>query len=287
MDKSWSSSEPIGLGGFARVYADGHSRVVKQTECEATQFLLEKYRTNPRIRAMFPAVAHRESATAWALERLYASPREARLDVKARALRAQFFASKPHYQNECFAAPSVPATFLRWAPGKSLQQLALYSPWSLWQQTFAQLRVWKADFEAKRPGLTYEADFRAANVMYDMFGQPVFSDPVAPWPAGCDDPYMPKEMQCDVLLYWQFQRPGMSPASVLCGLPLLTEPLRALADETVAEFEGCSILASEDARLWRKLVNHPVKSWTQGTTPAQERLARKLNQTHLSLHRFT
>lgn len=285
MDKSWKDAPLIGEGGFAQVYANGPSLVVKKTDCEATQFLFEKCQSHACVRTLLPAIAQREESTAWSLEKLYANPLKAKADRQARALRSQFLHSKPHYEHEFFSPSEIPASFLRWAQGKSLQQLALYSPWQSWQQTFSLLRSWKPEFETKHPGLTYEADFRASNVMFDMFGQAVLSDPVAPWPVDCEDPYKPKELDCEVLLYWQFARPGMRPDSVLCALPLMGPSLQKLASGYCTLFPQCRVYSGKDPSLWKKLSRRGFKSWTQGITPAQERISKKVKELHFSLYR--
>ena len=171
----------LGSGVFSHVYDWNSHAVAKFTRCEASSFWLSKLLHARRVNRFFPSVLFTPDEALFIVERLYRTPREVQKAQQARRNRASYTLKKPSYALERLEASSIQpidrALFATLGNIVHPANLAMYCSLPGAQVALAQLCLWAEEYDATH-STVMRVDLHADNVMLDMFGHWVFSDPV-------------------------------------------------------------------------------------------------------------
>ena len=274
----------LGSGVFSHVYDWNSHAVAKFTQCSASAFWLHKLIRARRVSRFFPSVLFTPDQSLFIVERLYRTPSQVVAAQQARRNRGAYANKKPAYSQ----ARLHPAQLRRIDRNyfkvlgeiNAPSNLTLYCSIPGAQPALAQLCLWAEEYDATHDRVM-RVDLHADNVMLDMFGHMVFSDPVVTRVKGEFDehetPSACMYTRVETLPDGSFQ---LWPAA----LPLRT----ASARKTALHFEkaGIASLAQVNSEFWKHLATRKARNVSH-VRPALLSASTELHAEHtFALERF-
>lgn len=274
----------LGHGLFSHVYDWNSHAVAKFTRCEASAFWLAKLLRARRVSRFFPSVLFTPDKALFLVERLYATPEQVQAARQARRARSVYVGQKRDYASLRLdmsrVRPVDRACFSTLGNINQPENLALYCDIPGAQAPLAQLCLWAQAYD-RTHSTVMRVDLHADNVLLDMFGHLVFSDPVVTRNRGDFDEYV-TPWAC---LYTRVEQGAGGKLTLWpSALPLRTAAARKAAEHF--ERAGLATIVPVGQALWTRLARARPRTTARVSSSLRQASSELCAQHAFALERF-